>query len=160
MLPRNSHLGIIFTPWLRFVACYSTHVAHLPHPIGWWISFCPTPTQAAHLRNRRMARCDSLSGHYSQPWALPPNTCCPTPQQVQPSVEMDVPVKSWSVSSLCGCQLQVGQSHYFLILKQIGLWLFYMTLLNPDKVDYRYMVCYSESTETCAFLVYSEVNLK
>ena len=42
--------------------------------------------------------------------------------QVQPSVEMDGQVKSWSVSSLCGRQhhhvpCQVGQSLYFLSLK-------------------------------------------
>ena len=138
----------MFTPWLRLDARHLTHAAHLPNQKDGGHHFARHLTHAAHLLNRRMVNCDSLSKYYLRPMGLATPHMQPTSStrkmvncQVQPSVEMDGQVKSWSVSSLCGRQhhhvpCQVGQSLFCLVWKQIGLWLFLHDPIDPNKVDF------------------------
>ena len=128
-LHETSQPSVMFTPWLRLDARHLTHAAHLPNQKDGGHHFARHLTHAAHLLNRRMVNCDSLSKYYLRPMGLATQHMQPTSStrrmvncQVQPSVEMDGQVKSWSVSSLCGRQhhhvpCQVGQSLYFRSLK-------------------------------------------
>ena len=129
-------------------ARHLTYAAYLPNQEDGEHHLARHLTHVAHLLNRRMVNCGSLSKQCLRPMELATQHMQPTTStrrmvncQVQPTVEMDGQVKSWSVSSLCGRQhhhvpCQVGQCLYFLCLKtncfMIG---FALPPLNPTKVD-------------------------